>query len=100
MRPLCYLLIALLVFNLVDDLVFAAPSSVVTVQAESDDEYLPVLREAKQDCVSAHQRGSQSSLTLIAGSPFAAAMTSPPFSERSEPRLTRPCIYVFMSLQI
>src|SRR5262249_10811368 len=100
MRPLCYLLVSLLVFNLIDDVLFAAPAPPSIVLTESDDEYIPILRETKQDWSSAHERGAKSVVSRVTGSPVSAPNVHSPFPDRIEPFLTRPCIYVFMSLQI
>jgi hypothetical protein len=98
-RPIAYLCVALLTFNLVDDYLFPAPASLTSPFADEDNEYLsPTLG---QGC----QRSSPRQEPVLAALKprghelsFAPGHCPPQFDVTA--RFAPPPLYIFMSLQI
>jgi hypothetical protein len=79
MQPLCYLLIGLLSFSLIDDTILLSPDLATVSNCDSDDEYLSIERDTLQNWPLAHLR------PVLAVQPFVGSrgtsLTSPSVTE-------------------
>jgi hypothetical protein len=96
MQQLCYFLIVLLSFNLIDDSFFLSPD-LATVSCDDDEEYISVAPQTRQDWSLAQQRPVSTAL------PFSRT-DGVSTGTRQEPK-SRACLgeyshFLVMSLQI
>ena len=99
MQPLCYLLIGLLSFSLIDDTILLSPDLATVSNCDSDDEYVSIERETHQDWLLAHLR------PILAVQPFVGSHGTSLRSRSLSEFLNHACPgwnshFLVMSLQI